>query len=135
MQHNNAPIWAKLEDDCLQWAEKLGRVAVISGPVFAPDPALPLPANKVLFTEGKDGVRIPIPTHFFKIIIGKIDGKVAAVGFLVPHRADLSIADLKKCVVPIRQIETLAKLDFMPASGANDAMETTVDERWLGSAQ
>ena len=131
MQHHNAPIWAKLEDDCLAWASKLGRVAVFTGPVFAPDPSQPAPVNKIIYTHGKDGVRIPIPTHFYKIIIGHIDGKVAAIGFIVPHRADLSQDDLSKFVVPIREIEQMTKINFMPAMGANDTLETKVDTRWL----
>ena len=131
MQHHNAPIWAKLEDDCLVWAEKLGGVAVITGPVFAPDPAQPPPVNRVLATDGRDGVRIPIPTHFFKVIIGRIGGAPAVIGFLVPHRADLSPGDLPRFAVPIRRIEQVTQLDFMPALGANDALETRVDARWL----
>ena len=124
MQHHNAPIWAKLEYDCIEWAAKLGHVAVITGPIFAPDAALPSPANKVLHTAGKDGVRIPIPTHFFKVIIGKVNGRVSAVAFLVPHLADLALDDLKNFVVPIRKIEQVPGINFMPQLGANDAVET-----------
>lgn len=131
VQHHNAPIWAKLEYDCIEWAAKLGRVAVITGPVFAPDPTLPLPGNRILYTAGKDGVRIPIPTHFFKVIIGTANGKVSAVGFLVPHRADLELGDLKNFVVPIRRIEEVTKINFMPQLGANDAIETVPNGDWL----
>jgi DNA/RNA endonuclease G (NUC1) len=131
MQHHNAPIWAKLEDDCLAWAAKLGRIAVITGPVYAPDPAQPPPVGRILHTAGRDGVRIPIPTHFFKIIIGRIDGKLAAVGFLVPHRDDLRIADLPRFVVPIRRIEELTHLNFMPKLGADNPLEAQADARWL----
>ena len=133
MQHHNAPIWAKLEDDCIAWATKLGRVAVITGPVFAPDPALPPPANKILHTAGKDGMRIPIPTHFFKVIIGKVGGRVSAVGFLVPHRSDLALNDLKDFVVPIRRIEEATGINFMPQLGANDAIETVPNGDWSKS--
>jgi len=131
MQHHNAPIWAKLEYDCIEWAAKIGRVAVITGPVFAPDPALPSPGNRILFTTGKDGVRIPIPTHFFKVIIGTVYGKVSAVGFLVPHRADLALSELKNFVVPIRRIEEIAGINFMPLLGANDAIESVPNGDWL----
>jgi endonuclease G len=70
MQRHNAPIWAKLEDECMEAARRLGTtVGVISGPVYAPDVGLPPPGNEVLFTAGRDGVAIPIPTHFFKVVI------------------------------------------------------------------
>lgn len=130
MQRNNAPIWAKLEDDCLQWAAKLGGVSVISGPVYYLDPKAPVPGNRLLYTKGKDGVGMPIPTHFFKIVIGAVDGRAAAVAFLVPHRTDLKMDDLAGCVVPVRKVEEMTGINFMPKWGRNDAMETRVDLRW-----
>jgi DNA/RNA endonuclease G (NUC1) len=131
MQRNNAPVWSKLEDNCLNWAEIMGGVSVISGPVYWLDPKLPPPSNRLLYTSGRDGLGMPIPTHFFKIVIGRVDGRPAAVGFLVPHRADLTMADLKDCVVPIRRIEEMTGINFMPKFGANDEMELRADGRWL----
>jgi DNA/RNA endonuclease G (NUC1) len=131
MQRNNAPIWSKLEDDCIEWAARMGGVSVISGPVYSLDPKGPPPMNRLLYATGPDGVGVPIPTHFFKVVIGRIDGRMAAVGFLVPHRADLTMADLQTCVVPIRRIETLTGINFMPKWGANDALELRPDARWL----
>jgi DNA/RNA endonuclease G (NUC1) len=106
-------------------------VAVISGPIYAPDPSLPAPANQIIYTAEKNHVRIPIPTHFFKVIIGRLDGKVAAVGFLIPHVATVAPSQLDRYVVPIRRIEEVTHLNFMPALGANDAMEKKPDGRWL----
>jgi DNA/RNA endonuclease G (NUC1) len=132
MQRHNAPIWAKLEDDCIEWAAKLGGVSVISGPVYSLEPKQPPPMNRLLYTTGKDGVGLPIPTHMFKIVIGRKDGRPVAVGFLVPHRADLKPADLDSCVVPIRRIEELTGINFMPKLGAYDTLKTQADTRWLG---
>jgi DNA/RNA endonuclease G (NUC1) len=131
MQRNNAPIWSKLEDDCINWAAIMGGVSVISGPVYWLDPTQPPPINRLVYTTGRDGTGMPIPTHFFKVVIGRIDGRPAAVGFLVPHRADLTMDELKDCVVPIRRIEEMTGIDFMPKFGANDVLETRKDERWL----
>ncbi len=40
LQRHNAPIWAKLEDECLEAARRLGTtVGVVSGPVYAVDAA------------------------------------------------------------------------------------------------
>lgn len=109
-------------------------MAVISGPVYAPDPTLPPPGNKVLHTSGKDGVSIPIPTHLFKVILARVNGKQVAVGFLIPHRADLGVKDLMKFVVPVRTIEKIMGIDFMPDAGKNDALETKSEARWLQPA-
>lgn len=131
MQRHNAPIWAKLEDDCIEWAARMDGVSVISGPVYSPDPKAAPPMNRLFYTEGKDGVALPIPTHLFKVVIGRLDGRTMAVGFLVPHRSDLTPADLAGCVVPIRRIEELTGINFMPKWGANDALEVKADTRWL----
>lgn len=131
LQRHNAPIWAKLEDDCIEWAAKTGGVSVISGPVYFVDPTAPPPGNGLLYTIGRDHVGVPIPTHFFKVVIGRLEGRPAAVGFLVPHRADLTLEDLPACVVPIRRIEEMTGINFMPKWGANDALELRPDSRWL----
>lgn len=130
LEHNNAPVWAALETDCLLWAAKIGRVAVITGPVYAPDDSMPPPVNKVIYTQGKDGVRIPIPTHLFKIIIGRIDGKLAAVGFLVPHLTTLPKEGYRQYAVPIADIEKAAHLTFF-AGATTPPDKTEVDSRWL----
>jgi DNA/RNA endonuclease G (NUC1) len=132
MQRNNAPVWSKLEDDCIEWAALLGGVSVISGPVYSLDPKAPPPMNRLFYTTGRDGVGLPIPTYLFKVVIGRRDGRLVAVGFLVPHRTDLTPADLRECVVPIRRIEELTGINFMPKLGANDALELKADTRWLG---
>lgn len=131
MQRHNAPIWAKLEDNCIQWAESLGGVSVISGPVYMIDPAAPIPANRLLYTKGEDGVGIPIPTHLFKVVIGTIDHHPAAVGFLVPHRSDLTMKELPDYIVSVRKIEEMTGINFMPKYGKNDDIELKTDRRWL----
>jgi len=53
----------------LEAVRRLGTtVGVVSGPVYAADVGLPAPGKEVVFTAGKDGVPIPIPTHFFEVV-------------------------------------------------------------------
>lgn len=136
-QENNAPMWAALEHDCLIWASKLGRVAVITGPVFAPTPVDPVtgktnppPVSRLIYTHGRSGPLVPIPTHFFKVIIGRIDGKLAAVGFLVPHLSTLPKDGYRAYVTPIATIEKVTGLTFMPDARL-PAFKDAVDPRWL----
>jgi DNA/RNA endonuclease G (NUC1) len=132
MQRHHAPIWAKLEDECLEAARRPGtKVGVISGPVYAPDVGLPPPGNEVVFTAGRDGVAVPIPTHLFKVVLARANGKRVAVGFLIPHRADLGVKDLGRFVVPVRVIEDVTGIDFMPELKANDEVETKSEARWF----
>ncbi len=129
-QANNAPLWATLEEDCLTWSSKLGRVAVITGPVFKPEQGQPIPVGAIITTTPEKGPTIPIPTHFYKVVIGKIDGKTTAIGFLVPHLSNLTQEDYRHYAVPISKIEGVTSLTFMPRN-SNLTLKTSVDARWL----
>ena len=136
-QRHNAPMWAELETDCLVWASKLDGVAVTTGPVYQLqdiDPVthqpLPPPVSKRLYITGTKGPQIEIPTHFFKVIIGRMDGKLAAIGFLVPHLSTLQKDGYKKYTVPISEIEKVTHLTFMPEATL-PAFKDKVDDRWL----
>jgi DNA/RNA endonuclease G (NUC1) len=136
MQAHNNPIWSKLEDQCMAWAGAKDGVAVISGPIFAPVQGQPLPISKQLETDGgNDGVKIPIPTAFFKVVIAVKDGKRTAVGFIVPHRNDLfdktrPDRGLAALIVPIRDIERATGINFMPALGPNTELEAAKARDW-----
>jgi DNA/RNA endonuclease G (NUC1) len=136
-QRHNAPMWAQLENDCLIWAAKLGDIAIITGPVYAlqsVDPVsrqpMPAPVSRQLYITGTKGPQIEMPTHFFKVIIGRMDGKLAAIGFLVPHLSTLAKNDFKKYAVPISVIEKVTQLTFMPEAEL-PAYKDAVDDRWL----
>lgn len=137
MQAHNNPLWSKLEDQCMAWASTKGAVAVISGPIFAPIAGQPLPIGQQLETDGgKNGVKIAIPTAFYKVIIARdSNGTRTAVGFIVPHRNDLydktkKDRGLKALIVPIRDIEKATGINFMPALGPNNEMETKKAMGW-----
>lgn len=137
MQSHNNPIWSKLEDQCMAWARTKNAVAIISGPIFAPISGQPLPIGKQLETDGgNDGVKISIPTAFFKVIIAVKDGRRTAVGFIVPHRIDLfdktkKDRGLAALIVPIRDIERATGINFMPALGPNNELEASKAKDWL----
>jgi len=115
-------------------AGRLGTtVGVISEPVYASDPNLPPPGDKVLYTAGRDGAAIPIPTHFFKVVLTRVNGMRVAAGLLIPLRADLGVKDLGKFVVPVRVIESVTGIDFMPELRANDELEAKSEARWFSA--
>lgn len=58
-QHNNAPMWAALENSCLVYSAKFQRIAVITGPVFAPDESLPPPGEQDHLHQGREGSSNP----------------------------------------------------------------------------
>ncbi len=131
MQGHNAPLWAALENDCLQLAARVGRVAVITGPVYAADAAHPL-----LTTEAPRGkCKVPIPTHFFKIIIASVHGHTEAVAFLVPHLPDLTAEHRFDFAVGVRKVEEATGINFMPAMGPNDEVEDHPSDELLDLLQ
>ena len=50
---------------------------------------------------------------------------------MIPHRADLGVKDLERFVVPVRVIEGVTGIDFMPELRANDELETKSEARWF----
>lgn len=90
--------------------------------------------NRWVSVMGKDGVAIPIPTHFFKVVVARVDGKRVAVGVLIPHRADLGVKDLEKFVVPVRIIESVKGINFMAELGAYKGLEMRADGTWFEKA-
>lgn len=139
MQAHNSPMWSELEKSCLVWAQakEIGKVAIFTGPVFSPEATdfltgerNPLPVKAQIETIGEKGPMIPIPTHFFKVVIGIIDSKLSAIGFLVPHLATLEQDDFMKYKVPISEIEKRTHLVFMP-DATIPAYKDAVDNRWI----
>ncbi|MDZ4797737.1 MAG: DUF1016 N-terminal domain-containing protein [Bryobacteraceae bacterium] len=131
MQGHNAPLWSSLEGDCLELAAKLGRVAVFTGPVYRTTDDEQLPTTDA--PKGK--CNIPIPTHFYKIIIATVDGHTEALGFLIPHQADLKADQRFDFAVSVRKIEKAAGINFMPALGANDDVENHPSDELLDLLQ
>jgi DNA/RNA endonuclease G (NUC1) len=59
-----------------------------------------------------------------------MDGKLAAIGFLVPHLSTLEKDDYKQYAVPLTEIEKVTHLTFMPDAQVA-AFKDTIDHRWL----
>lgn len=125
MAKSNAPSWSGLESACFDWANELGQVWLVVGPVYH-DRGNPTYIEKV-----KDGSAqiTPSPDELFYVVIGKRNGKTAAIGFLMPH--DPTIVDFKGKAVSVDEIEKKTGLNFMPELGEPNAIETTVDSVWL----
>jgi len=126
MAKSNAPTWSGLESACFDWAHELGQVWLIVGPVYH-DRENPTYIKKV-----KDGSEqsLPSPDELFYVVIGKRDGKTAAVGFLLPHEP--TVLDYKAYAVTVDVIEQKTSLNFMPdIPEANNTVEAAFDPAWL----
>ncbi|MBI2514494.1 MAG: DNA/RNA non-specific endonuclease [Opitutae bacterium] len=125
MAKSNAPTWSGLESACFDWAKETGQVWCIVGPVYY-DRAHPTFIKKL--SNGAEQVT-PSPDALFYVVIGKRDGKTSAIAFLVPHKPE--ILDYRQFAVPVRKVEELTGINFMPDKGANDEVEKAFDQAWL----
>ena len=125
MQGHNAPLWSTLEQDCLDLAKKVGRVAIFTGPVNTDE-------DGVVRTSAKKGnCHIPVPNAFYKVIIARVNDHLEALALVVPHTADVKADQLFDYVVSVRKVEKLTGINFMPDKGANDEVEENPSEELL----
>ena len=120
----NRGIWKDLEAQVRIWAEKFGRLYIVSGPVLAKSP-------EEYESIGEN--RVAVPDYFYKVILvplyedeqdrksGDDSKKIAAIGFIIPN---------KKCddafwnyAVSIDEAEKITGLDFY------SALEDKAEER------
>lgn len=124
MKKHNAPTWSALERQCLVWANELGTVSVVVGPVFPADGSLPM----ILDRRTGNPEDIPIPEALFCVVVGKRAGQVSAIGFVMPQQtATYSFRDK---AVTIDVIEERTGINFLPKLGEPNVLETAVDVRW-----
>ena len=98
----NSGIWNFLEQQVRRWAKKEERLLVITGPAFI----------KIIDTIGKE-TKIPVPSHFYKIIVD-LTPPYKAIAFLIPHRNRLS-RNYFDYQVSINEIEEKLNAEFLPA--------------------
>jgi endonuclease G len=120
-QHSfNGGIWKKLEERVREWAAVCpDTLYVVSGSAFIFEP--------VKITSDRAGAEIPVPTHFFKVLLssksgcsGRAVGELSAdelrcVGFWLPHfghgnKDRPSVDDMRS----VAEIEELTGLSFFP---------------------
>lgn len=124
----NRHLWRDLEvrvRDAVQSRKQ--QAFVIAGPLFIDPPEDP---NFELEKIGEG--RIPVPTHFFRIMaMATPDGTVDAIGLIAPNAND-GTTDLTHYIVPIREIEQKSGLKFFPLLGAQamDRIKTDVGVLW-----
>ncbi len=112
----NRGIWKNLEAQVRDWAQKFGRVYVVSGPVL----------EKAAGSYATIGVNaVAVPEFYYKVILAplyeneadrasKDDSKsVAAIGFILPNeKSDASFFDY---AVSVDEVEKRTGLDFFYA--------------------
>jgi endonuclease G len=98
----NQGIWRELEEMTRDWAERNGRLYVVTGPVTTEDP---------LGYIGRDN-RVAVPRRYFRVLLDLDEPEQKAIGFVLPN--ERSEAPLVNYVYPIDRVEEITGLDFFP---------------------
>lgn len=119
----NRKMWAALEDSVRDWARTHGGAHVITGGFFYdPEEDDAATADGIIPHEVIGDNSVAVPTHFYKIVVGKdSSGEAKAIAFVAEHRGYPTPFDFKPLVKPIRWIEDQTGIDFMPTLSPPDA--------------
>ena len=110
----NRGIWLHLEKRVRYWATKFDKIYIATGPLF-----LKTSSKKV----GKK--EIPVPDHFFKVILDMSGGDPEAIAFILPNKG--GYYNLKDYAVTIDEAEEITGLDFFPE--LPDEIETSTEAK------
>ena len=114
----NAGPWKELERRiATSYPGRFGEVWVLAGPVFGPAREA-LPNGTV------------VPESFFMILLDESDGRLRALGIILPQSADAA-RDLDRYLVSIDEIERRTGFDFLPdlPDGTEAALEARIPVR------
>ncbi len=109
----NSGVWNDLEKKVRDWLRKDKQLFVVTGPVF----------KKIDKTIGSE--KVPVPTHFYKIILKYNEGKPKCIAFLIEHK--LANKSYKNYTVTVDELEGLLGIDFFPA--LDDVLEAKLESR------
>ncbi|MBX9790178.1 MAG: DNA/RNA non-specific endonuclease [Pirellulales bacterium] len=112
----NAGAWLALENHARDLAAAHGETWIYSGPAYWAEPGQTLTIDRL--------GEIWVPTHFFKVLVSRDRGQLAARAWLLPANAK-STVPLERFAVPIDLIERAAGLDLLDR--LNPDLEATLE--------
>ncbi|MBQ7773060.1 MAG: DNA/RNA non-specific endonuclease [Bacteroidales bacterium] len=121
----NTGDWKELEEKCRNWAEKLGSIHIVCGPIITDNTHGTLGANKIV-----------IPDKFFKVLLTQKDGKWQGAGFIFhnPPKRNSRLSTkppvnrpLEEYLVTIDEVEAITGLDFFHK--LPDSVEKEVEQQ------
>ncbi|MDA3809103.1 MAG: DNA/RNA non-specific endonuclease [Spirochaetaceae bacterium] len=117
LQWQNNGIWKELESLCNDWADKYGRVWVITGPVF-------FDKNPALWLGQGDEKKAAVPDALFKIVIKENTFTMDTLSFLIPNILPKTEKDPADYLTNFKRIESLTGLDFFTYTDENQIIQT-----------
>ena len=97
----NAGDWNEMEQQCRRWAEELGSIYIVSGPILYKGKHKTIGKNKVV-----------VPEAFFKVVLCT-EGEPKAIGFIYKNQpGNRPKGDY---VNSVDEVERITGIDFFPA--------------------
>jgi DNA/RNA endonuclease G (NUC1) len=106
LQWQNNGIWKALEAQCNDWADRYGRIWVITGPVF-------FNKTPALWLGQDDEKKAAVPDALFKIVIKENGYSIDTLSFLIPNILPKTEKNPAAYLTDMKRIETLTGLDFL----------------------
>ena len=125
----NQRWWSNLENACRRWAEKEGAVYICCGPIFDDAPAKTI-GGRYNYSLRRNGIKVHVPTRFFKVILSLKKGKEKAIGFI--YNNDDSRQPMSDCCMSVDDVEKITGLDFF--TSLEDTLETRLESNYDISA-
>lgn len=116
----NAGDWNEMEQQCRRWAEKYGRLYIVSGPIIYKGNSKTIGRNKVV-----------VPEAFFKVVL-RLGDNPRAIGFIYKNKS--GNRPKSDYVNTVDEVERITGFDFFPAlpDDVEDRVEAEADiEEWL----
>ena len=114
----NEGNWRDIEIACREWAKKLGKVYITSGPVFLSDNPKRIGQNQ-----------IAVPDAFFKVVLYMPDdaSEARCIGFICKNKAGRR--NIKSYACTVDEVEKITGLDFFFSldDGVEDRIEAERD--------
>lgn len=99
--HNlNADDWNEMEQQCRRWAERYGKIYIVSGPVLYKKKHKTIGRNKVV-----------VPEAFFKVVL-RLGDNPKAIGFI--YKNEDGNRPKGDYVNSVDQVERITGIDFFP---------------------
>jgi endonuclease G len=103
----NRKVWMKIEALARAALPSFGKIYIFAGPAFVQDNGADKPLTIPFIGSG----RVAVPTHFFRIHVAIVNGKLNVLSFLVPNQQALD-PDITKYLVSVDRIEAVTGLTF-----------------------
>ena len=102
----NRGLWIRIEDYARDYVDGNRKwVCVVAGPVFLSR------GGQRAQTLVRIGSGVAVPTHFFRVLTRRHEGRLEALCFLVPNESDLS-RSIEDYLVPLGELERATGLRF-----------------------